>query len=96
MLLLEIVKLLYSEIAGNMYFSIYFAFSKFSRRTSKLHEKGTLPNSLKSGVGTCSLCPLDPTSMGRIHFRINYKLKLRALLYISMKKFLEGSNAVLH
>ena len=47
------LKLGASEIAGNMHFSIYFAFSKFSRRAT------TLPESLKSGGGG-DTCPCAP------------------------------------
>ena len=36
----EILRLRSSEITGNVYFSIYFAFLKFSTRTTRSHEKG--------------------------------------------------------
>ena len=40
MLLRESLKLRSSEITRNVYFSIYFASSKFSKRATKLHRKG--------------------------------------------------------
>ena len=51
MLLREILKLRSSEVARNMYFSICFASSKFSKRASKLHEKEHFARDLKSGGG---------------------------------------------
>ena len=49
MLLHDILKLRSSEIAGNVCFLLIFASSKFSKRAATFHERGTLPESLKSG-----------------------------------------------
>ena len=48
----EILKLRSSEIAGNVYFSIHLAFSRFLRRQPICMERATLPESLKS-KGAC-------------------------------------------
>ena len=77
MLIWEILKLRFSEIAGNVYFSIHFCMLKISRRVSKLHEKGDFPESLKSR-GHVPPVPPVPTSMPKYvaHFKITLKGKI--------------------
>ena len=36
----EVLRVISSKITGNVYYSIFFASSKSSRRATKLHEKG--------------------------------------------------------
>ena len=45
MLPLEILKLRYSVIAGNVYYSIHFCFSKFSRMQPSFTKSSTFPGS---------------------------------------------------
>ena len=64
MLLGEVFKLRTSEIAGNAHFSVHFCIFKVSKvKQPSYTKRGTLPESLKSGEGTYSLCPPVPASM---------------------------------
>ena len=63
MLLCEILKLISSEIARNMYFPAYFCINiVFKEGKPSYMKRGLLLETLKSG-GTSSLCPLVPTFM---------------------------------
>ena len=57
----EILKLISSEIAANVYFSIYFYILKIFKEGNKLHERGTLSESLK--MGDRAPVPPAPTSI---------------------------------
>ena len=56
----EILGLRSSEIAGNAYFSINFAFSKLSRRATKFLEKGHFAQAFEKWRGHVS--PVPPGS----------------------------------
>ena len=53
----EILKLRASEVARKCIFLFIFEFPKLSKRATKLLEKVTFPQSLRSGGGTFSMVP---------------------------------------
>ena len=58
MLPLEILKLMSSGIARNVHLFLYiFVSAKFSRGATKLHEKGALFGTLKSGEHVLAVSP---------------------------------------
>ena len=59
----EILKLRSSEIAGNVYFTRYFASSESSRKATKLHDKGHFVQDFEKCGGPVPLYPPVPTSM---------------------------------
>ena len=81
MRLSEISKLRSAAIAGNVHFLLFVASSKFSRETTKVHEKGTLLKSLKSRgtrlLGSPSVC----VHAGSIDIELPIKCRLRNDIY---------------
>ena len=67
----ESLKVRSYEIAGNVYFLVIFEFSKFSRRSTMLCERGTLSEPLKSRGHVPPVSPVPPGSYVHVYICAN-------------------------